>query len=399
MLHADSILRPRTPRLSVPSDVLRLIAIASLAASAAACSSEDDTSWNAKPGQNDAGADAQPDSVPSDVTASEPSEADAGIDSATDDSSIPDASVPDTTEPDAEPVDTATCLPSMQACSGADSCCDGRTCGTTTLGQVCCGNEGIACATSDGADCCGDLLCVDKRCQKGEAMFKAPYGCGQSWTYDHHSAEVREALDFIRDDGGQTNGAPVLASAEGVATQHSQPSGAGNYIVITHSGGWQTYYFHLSSFSVADGTHVMQGQAIGLTGTTGASSGPHIHYEQLLNGVGQKIKINGVSLEPYPSYYNEKSLVSDNGCSGEGKPYMTWGSNRPVHAEANLSSPVVGTLPGPTLVYVVCQKQGESVTAEGYTNDWWSKLSDPSGYISNIYIDDPASKLPGVPDC
>ena len=42
--------------------------------------------------------------------------------------------------------------------------------------------------------------------------FKAPFPCGQQWTYSHHSGEVRRALDFIRSDGGTTNGTPVLAS-------------------------------------------------------------------------------------------------------------------------------------------------------------------------------------------
>ena len=68
--------------------------------------------------------------------------------------------------------------------------------------------------------------------------FKAPFPCGQQWTYSHHSGEVRRALDFIRSDGGTTNGTPVLASAAGTAHRFSQPSGAGNYIAVEHGGGW-----------------------------------------------------------------------------------------------------------------------------------------------------------------
>ncbi|MEV0461104.1 FG-GAP-like repeat-containing protein [Catellatospora methionotrophica] len=145
--------------------------------------------------------------------------------------------------------------------------------------------------------------------------FKAPFPCGQRWTYSHHSAEVRQALDFVRADGGVTGGTPVMASAAGTAYRFSQPSGAGNYIAIEHGGGWKTYYFHLTSYSVPDGAVVQQGQQIGITGTTGNSSGPHIHYEQLLNGVGQVIAINGVSLAPYPGSYNQRYLTSDN-CGG-----------------------------------------------------------------------------------
>ncbi|MEV0395154.1 FG-GAP-like repeat-containing protein [Polymorphospora rubra] len=151
--------------------------------------------------------------------------------------------------------------------------------------------------------------------------FKAPFPCGQRWTYSHHSAEVRLALDFVRADGGVTNNTPQVASADGVVRHHSQPNGAGNYIVIDHGGGWTTYYFHLNAFSVPNGAYVRQGQQIGLTGSTGNSSGAHIHYEQLLNGVGQTIRINGVSLAPYPGSYHQRYLTSDNcGQSAAARP-------------------------------------------------------------------------------
>ncbi len=229
--------------------------------------------------------------------------------------------------------------------------------------------------------------------------FKAPFPCGQRWTYSHHSTEVRRALDFVRADGGTTNNTPVLASAAGVATRYSQPSGAGNYIAIDHGSGWKTYYFHLNAYSVPSGAQVAQGQQIGLTGSTGNSSGPHIHYEQLLNGVGQNIVINGSALA-YPGSYNQYFLTSDNGCGGGGgTPFMTWGSGIRVRSDARIAAPVVATLPGPTQVFVLCQKQGDTVTAEGYTNNWWSKLRDQNGFMTNIYIDHPAAQLPGVPIC
>lgn len=229
-------------------------------------------------------------------------------------------------------------------------------------------------------------------------VFKAPFPCGQRWTYSHHSAEVRLALDFVRADGGSTAGTPVLASAAGTAFRYYQANGAGNYIVIDHGGGWKTYYFHLAAFSVANGAWVGQGQQIGTTGSTGNSSGAHIHYEQLYNGVGQNIVINGASLAPYPGSYHQRYLSSDNGCGG-GTAFWTWGSGIRVRSDVWLSAPVVTTLAGPTLVYVLCQKQGETVTADGYTNNWWSRLRDQNGYMTNIYIDHPSAQLPGVPLC
>ncbi|WP_394835950.1 M23 family metallopeptidase [Pendulispora rubella] len=146
--------------------------------------------------------------------------------------------------------------------------------------------------------------------------FRAPTPCNESWTYSHHSAEVRRALDFVN-NSGRTAGAPALASAAGRATRHSQPSGAGNYIVIDHGGGWQTYYFHLSAYSVPDGAQVGQGQQIGVVGSTGNSSGAHLHFEQLLNGVGQDIVIEGASLAPYPGSYGQRSITGKN-CGGGG---------------------------------------------------------------------------------
>jgi triacylglycerol esterase/lipase EstA (alpha/beta hydrolase family) len=230
--------------------------------------------------------------------------------------------------------------------------------------------------------------------------FKAPFPCGQRWTYSHHSAEVRQALDFVRRDGGSTAGTPVLASAGGTATRHNQPSGAGQYIVIDHGAGWKTYYFHLSAYSVANGARVGQGQQVGVTGSTGNSSGAHIHYEQLFNGVGQVIRINGASLAPYPGSYGSKFLTSDNGCgTGGGKAFRTWGTNVIVRADARLGAAEVTRLGGPTNVFVLCQKQGDTVNAEGYTTNWWAKLRDQGGFITNIYIDDPAAVLPGVPVC
>ncbi|MBE1485752.1 hypothetical protein H4W31_001390 [Plantactinospora soyae] len=229
-------------------------------------------------------------------------------------------------------------------------------------------------------------------------VFKAPFPCGQRWTYSHHSAEVRLALDFVRSDGGGTAGTPVLASAPGTARRYYQAGGAGNYIVITHGGGWTTYYFHLAAFSVADGATVGQGQQIGTTGSTGNSTGAHIHYEQLFNGAGQTIVINGASLAPYPGSYNQRHLTSDNGCGG-GTAFWTWGTGVRVRTDARIAAPTVTTLAGPTLVHVLCQKQGDTVTADGYTNNWWSRLRDQNGFMTNIYIDHPASQLPGVPNC
>jgi hypothetical protein len=96
------------------------------------------------------------------------------------------------------------------------------------------------------------------------------------------------------------------------------------------------------------------------------------YYMQLVNGGN-----------PNPPQYN----------------FTTYGTGVRVRSAPRLSASIVTTLPGPTQVYVECQVQGDTVTAEGTTNNWWSKLRDQGGYMTNIYIDHPDPKLPGVPEC
>ncbi|WP_285559306.1 M23 family metallopeptidase, partial [Actinoplanes regularis] len=239
--------------------------------------------------------------------------------------------------------------------------------------------------------------------------FKAPFPCGQRWTYSHHSQEVRLALDFIRNDGGATAGAPVLASAAGTVARRYQAGGAGNYIDINHGGGWHTYYFHLQAYSVADGAYVGQGQQIGLTGTTGNSSGEHIHYEQLYNGAGQTIAIDGVSLAPYPGSYGSKSLTSTNGCGGSGpvKYFVDTYAAAPAFASPT-STAQTGTLNQGTN-YVFCKAWGRQTGSGTSYNHWWLKTDPDTGpagqYVSAYYLsrwgNDEAKDNNGVviPDC
>ncbi|MEU6059266.1 C40 family peptidase [Streptomyces sp. NPDC047097] len=81
------------------------------------------------------------------------------------------------------------------------------------------------------------------------------------------------------------------------------------------------------------------------------------------------------------------------------KRFMTWGTGVGLRPEPGTAKPPVVRLPGPTAVDVQCQQRGEVVNAEGYRNDAWSYLPKYRAWISNIYIDDPAAWLPGVPTC
>jgi murein DD-endopeptidase MepM/ murein hydrolase activator NlpD len=83
-------------------------------------------------------------------------------------------------------------------------------------------------------------------------------------------------------DVGAPIGTPVYAAAEGtalIATTGGYNGGYGNYIILSHPNGTQTIYGHLSSVMISKGQKVSKGQQIGKVGSTGRSTGPHLHFE------------------------------------------------------------------------------------------------------------------------
>lgn len=84
-------------------------------------------------------------------------------------------------------------------------------------------------------------------------------------------------------------GSPIVATAEGVVTYAAYSYGYGYMVKIEHANGLETVYAHASKLLVSKGDQVIQGQTIAKVGSTGLSTGPHIHYE---------IKINGAYIDP-----------------------------------------------------------------------------------------------------
>ena len=78
---------------------------------------------------------------------------------------------------------------------------------------------------------------------------------------------------------------PVYAAKAGTVIIAQRSSSYGNYVVISHGVGNTTLYAHMSSIKVSVGTYVKQGQTIGITGSPGHSTGPHLHFEVVENNV------------------------------------------------------------------------------------------------------------------
>ena len=85
-------------------------------------------------------------------------------------------------------------------------------------------------------------------------------------------------------DIGAPTGSDILAAAEGDVVVSTYSSSAGNYVMINHGGGVYTVYMHASKLLVSVGEHVSQGQVIAKVGSTGYSTGPHLHFGVRLNG-------------------------------------------------------------------------------------------------------------------
>ncbi|MXO94681.1 peptidoglycan DD-metalloendopeptidase family protein [Erythrobacter arachoides] len=100
------------------------------------------------------------------------------------------------------------------------------------------------------------------------------------------SATMHSGLDF-----SGPMGAPIHAAAEGRVSFVGQRSGYGNVVEISHGSGMITRYAHMSRFATRIGTQVAAGDVIGAIGSTGRSTGPHLHFE---------VRINGRAVNPRP---------------------------------------------------------------------------------------------------
>lgn len=109
-------------------------------------------------------------------------------------------------------------------------------------------------------------------------------GFGQRRSPFTGQRQMHEGVDIAN-----TVGTPVIASADGIVTYTGPLGGFGDVVSVDHGHKISTFYAHLQQHKVAQGQRVRRGDVIGLVGTTGRVTGPHLHYE---------IQVNEVSVDP-----------------------------------------------------------------------------------------------------
>ncbi len=120
------------------------------------------------------------------------------------------------------------------------------------------------------------------------------YSPGSAYGWRMHPI-YHEMRFHAGEDIGAPSGTPILAADSGMATVIADNgNGYGNYIMINHGGGRVTLYAHMSAFAISNGATVSQGQVIGYVGSTGNSTGPHLHFE---------VRVNGATTDP-KSYFS-----------------------------------------------------------------------------------------------
>ncbi len=119
-------------------------------------------------------------------------------------------------------------------------------------------------------------------------------------------AKFHEGLDFAA-----STGTDVFATADGVVEVADRRAGYGNVVDINHGYNYLTRYAHLSKINVKNGQHIKRGEKIGEVGSTGKSTGPHLHYEVRFKGEPQN-PINYYCLDLTPEQYNAMIEMAEN---------------------------------------------------------------------------------------
>ena len=123
----------------------------------------------------------------------------------------------------------------------------------------------------------GSEMCIRDRTWPVNDGWKAAIGS------QNPNGEAHDGVDI----SGMEKGTPIYAAAAGTVKDIGFDAKDGNYVRLDHGSGLETYYACCQSVQVKTGDTVTLGQTIATVGSTGTSTGPHLHFEVLLNGVQQ----------------------------------------------------------------------------------------------------------------
>ena len=113
----------------------------------------------------------------------------------------------------------------------------------------------------------------------GTGQLMWPTSGSVSSHYGPRNGRTHQGVDI-----SAPHGTSIVAADSGTVVTSTYAGGYGNYIVIAHGNGMTTLYAHMSSRAVGVGASVSKGQYIGSVGSTGNSTGPHLHFEVSVNG-------------------------------------------------------------------------------------------------------------------
>ena len=125
---------------------------------------------------------------------------------------------------------------------------------------------------------------ASRAARSGRAEYVRPTSGSVTSGYGQRWGRLHAGLDF-----GAPTGTPILAVTGGVVSEVKRSSGSGGYgnlTVLEHPDGTLTFYAHQSEIQVREGEEVTAGETIGLVGSTGNSTGPHLHFEVRPDGGG-----------------------------------------------------------------------------------------------------------------
>jgi hypothetical protein len=213
--------------------------------------------------------------------------------------------------------------------------------------------------------------------------FQMPFSCGQTWTGQtrtHHNP--KKSIDFSRKNA---YGDPVVASASGKIKKIGNLGNKsyGKYVYIDHGNGWETRYAHLSSITVKKGQRVEVGDQIGNVGSTGNSTGPHLHYEQKHNGVVQPIYFGSTKV----FYYGTKQYKSKNKCANVhyNGTIKTKKGKLPVFSKPKHTAKVIGYAANKTKVKIYCQVRGSKIKGPFGTSTLWDQIGK-NKYVPDSFV-------------